>query len=124
MKNLILLLTFAGTLAAQNPPLRTVTLTWEDTRNPAGTTYNVYRAVGACSPTSVFGSPITQGVVEKTWLDNTVVEPGVYCYQVTAAYNGHESEPSPQAQATAKPVPPAKLTVTVTIQYQQESQLK
>jgi hypothetical protein len=77
-------------------PLRhTVTLTWDDT-NPAGTTWNVYRAAGVCPGTSAFR--IAGGLNEKTYLD--VVLTGSYCYGVTAVSEGQESSLSETVSVT------------------------
>lgn len=92
---------FACLLAAQTPT-RTVTLTWEDTRNPTGTTYNVYRASGACSVAPDFAKVNAAPITAKTY-DQTGVVPGKYCYVVRAEYDGMESGDSNQATAQAKP---------------------
>lgn len=47
MKILALFAIFSAGLFAQSN--HSATLTWNDTTNPAGTTYNVYRATGANS---------------------------------------------------------------------------
>lgn len=69
-----------------------VTLNWTDPNNPAGTTYNVYRATGLCSGTPTF-SKLATGVTAKTYIDNTV-QPGSYCFQVTATFSNLEGNPS------------------------------
>src|SRR5574337_1472862 len=76
------------------------TLTWTDTQNPTGTTYSVYRATGLCSGTPTFNK-IASAVAVLTYVDTTV-QPGNYCYEVTATFNGMESTPSNTASA---PVP-------------------
>lgn len=88
-----------------------VTLTWTDTSNPAGTTYSVYRATGVCSGAPTFSKLLT-GVTAKTYTDATVT-PGNYCYQVTAVFAGIESAPSPTALAPVPSWPPTQLAVTV-----------
>lgn len=88
-----------------------VTLTWTDTLNPTGTTYNVYRATGLCSGTPTF-SKIASALVVKTFQDTTVT-PGNYCYEATATFNGMESAPSNTAGAPVPSFPPAGLAVTV-----------
>ena len=87
------------------------TLTWQDTLNPAGTTYNVYRATGLCSGTPTFAK-IATGLTVKTYLDSTVT-PGNYCYQVTATFNAIESAPSNSAPAAVPSFAPSALGVTV-----------
>ena len=66
-----------------------VTLTWNDTLNPTGTTYNVYRASGLCTGTPAF-TAIQSGVTVKTYVDASVTV-GNYCYKVTAVASGIES---------------------------------
>lgn len=87
------------------------TLTWADTQNPAGTTYNVYRATGLCSGTPVF-SKLASGLVPKTFTDPTV-SPGNWCFQVTATTAGIESPASNTAQAPVPNFAPTQLQVTV-----------
>lgn len=97
-------------LFAQNNQHK-VTLTWQDTLNPAGTTYSVYRSTGLCSGTPTF-SKLAASVTVKTY-DDTTVQPGNYCYVVTASLNGMES---PQSNTALAPVPsfaPTQLSVTV-----------
>lgn len=108
MKTLALFAIFSAALFAQSN--HSATLTWSDTTNPAGTTYNVYRATGACAAGLTF-TDIAPGVAVKTYVDSTVT-PGVYCYQVTAVLNGVESAPSNQAGA---PVPPNAPSLTVVV---------
>ncbi len=88
-----------------------VTLTWVDDRNPAGTTYSVYRAPGLCSGTPTFAK-IGTAVTAKTYEDTTV-QPGNYCYAVTATLNGMESAQSNTALAPVPSFPPTALSVTV-----------
>lgn len=87
------------------------TLTWQDSRNPTGTTYNVYRADGLCSGTPSW-SKIASAVTAKTYEDTTV-QPGNYCYTVTAVLNGMESAQSNWALAPVPSFPPQQLGVTV-----------
>jgi len=89
----------------------TVTLTWADTLNPVGTTYTVYRASGACSLTPTYVS-IASAVAVKTYVDNGI-NPGKYCYTVTAVYNAEESVYADPALAQVKPFKPSGLTVVV-----------
>ena len=100
----------AGTLSSQTPQ-HSVTLAWTDTANPSGTTYSVYRATGLCSGTPPFARLAT-AVAEKTYQDTTV-QPGNYCYQVTATYNSVESAPSNSALAPVPSFAPTQLAVTV-----------
>jgi hypothetical protein len=87
------------------------TLAWQDNLNPSGTTYNVYRATGLCSGTPGF-SKIASALSEKTYEDTTV-QPGNYCYTVTAVLNGMESAQSNWALAPVPSFPPQLLSVTV-----------
>lgn len=88
-----------------------VTLNWTDTLNPSGTTYNVYRATGLCSGTPTF-SKIATAIAVKTYQDTTV-QPGNYCYQVTATSNSVESGPSNTALAPVPSFAPTQLSLTV-----------
>jgi hypothetical protein len=88
-----------------------VTLTWTDTANPAGTTYSVYRATGLCSGSPVF-SKLASAIAVKTYVDETVT-PGNYCYQATATANGMESAPSNSALAPVPSFAPTALSVVV-----------
>lgn len=110
MKTLSLLLILTGTLLAQTVQ-HSVTLTWQDNSNPAGTTYSVYRATGLCSGTPTFAK-IASAVATKTYQDTTV-QPGNYCFSVTASFNGMESAQSNTAAAPVPSFAPANLTVTV-----------
>lgn len=109
MKLISFLLLAVATLAAQTT--HSVTLTWTDTLNPSGTTYNVYRATGLCSGTPSF-SKIAAGVATKTYQDTTVT-PGNYCYSVSATSNGVESAQSNTALAPVPSFAPTQLSVTV-----------
>lgn len=96
-----LLLALFG-MAAQVPPdAHSVTLSWTDTRNPAGTTYNVWRTPGLCSGGNLTFAKIAAAVPAKSYVDSPIA-PGNYCYQVTAVAGGMESAPSNTAAA---PVP-------------------
>lgn len=106
---LSILCLFAFQSAAQTT--HSATLTWADTANPSGTTYSVYRAVGLCSGTPTW-SKIASAVATKTYEDTTV-QPGNYCYQVTATLNGMESAPSNTALAPVPSFPPQTLQATV-----------
>jgi hypothetical protein len=109
MKTLLLILAVCTVLAAQTT--HSVTLTWTDTLNPAGTTYTVYRSTGLCSGTPTF-SKIASAVTVKTYQDSTVT-PGNYCYAVTATANGMESAQSNTALAPVPSFPPSALSVVV-----------
>lgn len=79
---------------------RDVVLTWEDTKNPSGTTWNVYRANSECGPAVVF-AVIAQGLTEKTFTDIDR-EPGTYCYAATAVFNNVESPQSNESEVVVK----------------------
>lgn len=112
MVRYLLVLAFAFSLLGQTAT-RSITLTWDDLRNPTGTTYTVYRARGGCAPDSAF-TAIKAGIGAKTYADDSV-QPGKYCYRVTASFNSEESDPSDTAGAQVKPFKPEALGVTVTI---------
>lgn len=105
----LLLVILAAPIWAQ--ATHTATLTWTDTANPAGTTYNVYRATGLCSGSPIF-SKLASAVAVKTYVDSTV-QPGNYCFQVTATSAGAESAPSNTAAAPVPAFPPSGLNVVV-----------
>ena len=107
--SLLLLLAFAVAFAQTQQ--HSVTLTWQDTANPSGTTYTVYRATGLCSGTPTF-SKLATAVSAKTYLDTTV-QPGNYCYQVTATANSVESAPSNSSLAPVPSFAPQQLVVSV-----------
>lgn len=106
---LLLLLLAATACFAQST--RTVTLTWADTVNPAGTTYSVYRASGLCSGTPTFAK-IATGLTVKTYQD-AAIAPGNYCYTATASFNGIESEQSTSVATAVTPFAPSGLSITV-----------
>lgn len=108
MKYLILVACLTPSLFAQG---RSVKLDWTDNSNPAGTTYNIKRAVGLCSGTPNF-SNVASGVTVKTYTDANVAV-GNYCYVVTASFSGLESAPSNSAGAGVLPVPPTLGNITV-----------
>ena len=89
----------------------TVTLAWEDTKNPDTTTYSIYRANGPCN-SGVVPVKLVSGIATKTY-DDLNVPQGSYCYYVTAVYNASESAPSNAANAVVPLVSPAALSVTV-----------
>ena len=102
---------FCLLVGAQQP--HTVTLNWQDALNPAGTTYSVYRANGLCSGTPTF-SKIATAVTAKTYQDTTV-QPGNYCYAVTATFNAVESAQSNTTQPAVPAFAPTTLTHQVAI---------
>lgn len=110
IKFILTFVAFAALCAAQSNQ-HSVTLTWQDTQNPSGTTYNVKRATGLCTGTPTF-STIATAVAPKTYVDNAV-QTGNYCYVVTATFNGVESAPSNTAAAAVPSFPPTSLQVTV-----------
>lgn len=106
---LIGLLAVAALLSGQTA--HKVTLTWTDLLNPPGTTYNVKRATGLCSGTPTFNT-IATAIAVKTYEDSTV-QPGPYCFIVTAVYSGVESAPSNTALANVPSFAPSGLSVVV-----------
>ncbi len=109
MKTIFLLLLTSALVIAQ--ATHSVTLTWVDTLNPAGTTYNVKRAPGLCTGTPTF-AVIATGIVPKTYQDTTVTA-GNYCYVVSATFSGIESPNSNSALAPVPSFAPTNLTLTV-----------
>lgn len=107
----LLILLIGTTLTAQTH--HTVTLSWADDRNPPGTTYSVYRAPGLCSGTPVFAK-IATAVTEKTYPDATV-QPGNYCYAVTATFNSVESAQSNTTQPAVPAFAPTALQFQVAV---------
>lgn len=107
------LLTLTSSAHAAEP--HSVTLNWEDTKNPATTTYRMYRIPGLCPvtplPATSTLTPIATDLSAKTYVDNTVV-PANYCYFVTAFLNAVESLPSAPALASVPSWEPTELTVT------------
>src|SRR5208337_369101 len=108
---LLLLFGVAQVVAAQN---HSVTLTWNlPTDAVASSTYNVYRASGAC-PVSGLGT-LTWAKINTAWIaaltySDSGVPVGSYCYYATQVQNGTESLPSNTAPALVRPN-----TVTITI---------
>jgi hypothetical protein len=66
-----------------------ITISWTDNVNPAGTTYNIYRATGSCAASF---TQIQSGVGVLSYNDSPITYPGTYCYYVTA-YNASFSNP-------------------------------
>lgn len=91
---------------------RSVDLTWQDSKNPTGTVYNVYRASGSCTGTPTFQT-LVSSVTTKSYSDTTVKTGETWCYEVTAVNSGLESSPSNTAQATVGPFPPSSLVQKV-----------
>lgn len=108
MRYLLLFLLAVG-LEAQ--AAHTVTLAWVDAQNPAATTYNVKRATGLCTGSPTFAT-LANALTVKTYIDNTV-QPGNYCYVVTATFSGIESSASNSALAPVPTFAPSTLTLTV-----------
>lgn len=109
MKKLILFLCISVVLFAQSG--HTVTLTWEDTQNPAGTTYSVYRADAPCSGTPTY-IKLAEALTVFTY-DDTGVQSGNYCYMTTATFNNLESTQSNTVHVIVPNFPPVNLAVTV-----------
>lgn len=87
--------TVAGTISAaglRSTVPTTGVLAWQDTANPVGTTYNVYRSSGTCASPGGFAL-VTSGVTAMTYSDGPL-SPGRYCWQVTATSGGLASLPS------------------------------
>ncbi len=110
MRKFLLAFAFLVSLSAFAQTARSVTLTWQDTANPAGTTYNVYRnvTVGGCTPTPTLQTLVTS-VTVKTYTDTNVKTGDIWCYAVTAGTGATESSFSNTAQATVKNFPPTSL---------------
>lgn len=113
MKLLTIVLLLCSLATFAQTPTHSATLTWSDTpaQIQAGATYNIYRSTGMCSGTPTF-SKLASGVTVLTYVDTTV-QPGDYCYEVTATLNGMESAPSNTALAAVPSFPPATLAVSV-----------
>lgn len=97
---------------------RKVTLTWD--HPDSNVTFNVYRAVGACTGTPAFTKINTVVVTAKTYDDLGPAE-GTYCYTVRAVRDTLESGNSNTVAAAVGPPPvvpgaPTGLSVTVTVQ--------
>jgi hypothetical protein len=116
MKTLILFLLLTASAFAQS---HNVTLTWTDTVNPTGTTYNAWRQTGTCpttAPTTTTGfTQLNSSAISlKSYSDTTVTGGTTYCYIITAlGTTGSQSAPSNDAQAIVPGAfPPTGLTVT------------
>lgn len=115
-KLLCLLFVSLGSAFAQS---HSVTLTWSDTANPAGTTYNAYRLTGTCPTTppvnlTGFTKQNSSVITPKTFVDPSVTGGTTYCYVVTAANTTDESAPSAAVQARVPSVfPPVMIQITI-----------
>ena len=69
--------------ALQSPILgQSVSLTWADSMNPTGTTYNIYQALGAC-PAVIPAPPIYAGIANTSAVLSGL-GPGTFCWGITA----------------------------------------
>lgn len=107
---LTLLSTLVLMLVGPSAPAQTThqaVLSWAaPTDAVPGSTYNVYRASGAC-PASGLGALIftkvnSTGITTLTYTD-TGLAVGVYCYYATQVQNTVESVPSNTAGGTVRP---------------------
>jgi fibronectin type 3 domain-containing protein len=104
-------------LALPEPPQsgsggHTVSLSWTASSDAAANptlTYSVYRAT---SCTGTF-TKINQNVTTTSYVDASL-QPGTYCYEVTAVLNGAESTFSNTAPAVILPAAPTNTKVTGT----------
>ena len=101
-----------GAQALAQTGTRTVTITYEDKVNPAGTVYNILRATGLCTGTPTFAT-IATAVTVFTYQDKTAQIGNNYCYAATATYNGTTSALSNTALATILPNAPGIVNVQV-----------
>jgi hypothetical protein len=74
-------------LAYKSTTAHQAVLTWQDTVNPAGTTWKVYRSPGAA-----WNPVLLSTVTVKNYTDTTVVSGQNYVYKITALNNGVESD--------------------------------
>jgi hypothetical protein len=111
MKRLIVLLLLAFPLSAQTT--HKVVITWNDTVNPSGTTYNIYKASTACTGTPTFVKLTSTPITAMTYTDSGVPA-GTYCYYATAVGPGGESAQSNTGTASVVGAPNA-ITITVTV---------
>mgnify|MGYP000970349242 CR=1 FL=1 len=103
----VFLLILCAELPAQN---RNVLLTWDDTRNPANTTYHVYRASGDCASPGAFARITPTPITAKTHTDTGRPIGTTWCYQVTAVVASMESGPSNRAGGNITPYEPTDHT--------------
>ncbi len=111
MKTLLLTLVLAST-SLFSQTVRLAAITWEDTENPVGTQYTVYKAIGDCITATVFNKLNTIPVSSKNYTDMTVTTGQKLCYYVTAVFGGLESDPSVKADAQIKPRKVTNVVVT------------
>lgn len=108
------LLAFAGLASAQ--AMSTVTLTWQDNLNPAGTKYNIYRATGKCGAEGLAFTKQNADPVSGLTYSQQPSDPGHYCYRVTSYLpNLPESSPSNTAEAGIPPRAPNGLSIAVSV---------
>lgn len=92
-----------------------VTLAWgaspDAAANPA-LAYNVYRASGVCPTGTPAGFTKIASAVNALTYSDASMNPGIYCYYITAALNGAESSPSNLVVAAILPLPPGSLVVS------------
>jgi hypothetical protein len=110
---LLALIFFAVPALAQTA--KKVVITWSDTSNPTGTTYNIYRASAACSTNPTLTKLNTAPITTQTYTDTTVTAGTTYCYAGTAVGPGGESAQSNEAPAVIL-APPNAITIVVTVQ--------
>jgi len=94
-----------------------VTLTWTDTSNPSGSTYNVYRAAVACPAgggiAGVTFTKIGSAVPLSPYSDANVTAGQTYCYYLTTV-GTPESGPSATAQAVIPTAfPPGQIIIII-----------
>src|ERR1700722_1839296 len=119
-RSILLAALLAVVALGQNTPAHSAIVTWTDTLNPTGTTYNVYRAAGACPatpPTSTTGfTKLNPNAAASglTYVDSSIVS-GTYSYLVTAVVGGVETAPSPCGQGTVPiaGVPPQSIKIAI-----------
>ena len=112
---------FASALPAQAQVPHSTTLTWNASTSTGVTGYNVYRFVGACSPTVTFVKLTATPITALTYTDTAVTAGVTYCYTVTAVSPGGESSNAgtwqvvtPIFTASTIPLPPTAFTVSST----------
>lgn len=106
----IIFLTISISAAAQH----TATVTFTDSPDKAANptlSYQVYRAVAACSTNPTF-TKIGSTILVSPFVDSTVTVGNTYCYRVTAVLNNVESPPSNSAQGIVGIAPPTVVNCT------------
>lgn len=93
------------------PAVHSITFTWLDPNNPAGTTYNLYQTTGLC-PAVGTATKVATGITTKTFTLTPVAQ-GTYCFYVTAVNSGVESGPSPTNQDVIGPFSPTTLNSVI-----------